>query len=93
MSTYPNLSEENISVLTEFFNFIDSNKDGFISIQEIQDACMVDVDGDDTITQAEIEACAQPWVNRLNVQDLNADTKISLDELLEYNNNYKDSST
>jgi len=71
--------------LTDFFNFVDTDFDGFITVNEIRNACAVDVNADGTIDVAEIDACSAPWTAKLSTQDLNGDQKLSLQELLSYN--------
>ena len=74
-----------ISVLTEFFQFVDANKDGFISVDEIKEACKVDIDGDSVITEDEMYRCAKDWIeNVFPLQDLDGDKLVSLEELLAY---------
>jgi hypothetical protein len=73
------------SVIVEFFNFIDTDHDGFITVDEIKEACAVDIDQNGVITEAEKLQCARVWLqDKLPLQDLNGDQKISLDELLAY---------
>jgi hypothetical protein len=86
--SYPNLSADTIATLTTFFYAIDTNSDGFISIDEIKAAEAEDLNLDGTISAEEIAACAAPWLNQENVQDLNNDQLISLAELLQFNNDH-----
>lgn len=87
--SYPNLTAETIQTLTTFFNFVDTNNDGFVSIAEIIAACQVDVDDNGVITQEEIDSTAGPWIATLHLnQDLNHDDLLSLNELLQYNNDF-----
>lgn len=75
------------TAITEFFNYVDADKDGFITIDEIKDACKVDINGDGTITDDEKLQTARVWiVEKLPIQDLNGDQKLTLDELVAYNN-------
>ena len=83
----PALSADDISVLTEFFNYVDTDHDGFITIAEIRAAVAVDTDADGTISEIEITASALPWVSDLVNQDTDADSKIGLAELITYNEN------
>jgi Ca2+-binding EF-hand superfamily protein len=76
---------DKIETLTSFFDFVDTDHDGFITVNEIRDACSVDVNADGIISEEEIVACAKPWLDSLNLQDLDGDTRISLAELLAYN--------
>ena len=87
MSTMPALSVDDISVITEFFNYVDTDHDGFITISEIRAAVAVDTDADGTISDIEITASALPWVSDLVNQDADVDSKISLVELIAYNEN------
>lgn len=68
-----------------FFDYVDTNKDGFITVDEIRAACAVDVNADGTITESEIVTGAAPWLEKFASQDYNGDQKISLQELLQYN--------
>jgi hypothetical protein len=84
--TYIYLTDDAISVLTEFFNYVDTDHDGFITINEIKTACEVDINGDGVITEEERVTSASPWINLLlSNQDLDLDQKLSLTELLTYN--------
>lgn len=75
------------SILVEFFAFVDADKDGFITVDEIKEACKVDIDGDGTISDDEKIQCARIWVNeKLPLQDFDGDGKISLAEMLAYAN-------
>ena len=87
--SYPNLTQDAIETLTIFFQWVDTDHDGYISIEEIKNACVVDRDGNGTITQEEIDACAAPWIAALPDEDMNNDQKLTLEELLSYNNNAK----
>ena len=74
------------SVLTEFFTFVDADHDGFITIEEIKEACKVDINKDGSITEDERIQCARVWITeKLPLQDTNNDQKLSLAELLAYN--------
>ena len=87
---YPKLTHEDVLNLTEFFNYVDDNHDGFITIEEIKKACAVDIDGDGTITETEMLKCAQVWLDSyMKLQDINFDSKLTLDEILKYNNDTK----
>jgi Ca2+-binding EF-hand superfamily protein len=80
------MNADKIETLTVFFNWVDTDHDGFISIDEIKEACAVDIDGDGTITDAEKIQCAQQWITmNLPLQDANGDQLISLAELLAFN--------
>ena len=88
MSSYPNLSTEAVEIITRFFQSVDTDGDGFVTVDEIKSAEAVDVDGNGTITQAEIDACAAPWLSAETLQDYNGDSKLSLQELLKFNNDH-----
>jgi hypothetical protein len=84
--TYTFLTDDNISVLTDFFNYVDTDHDGFITINEIKTACEVDINADGIITEEERVTSASPWISLLlSNQDLDLDQKLSLTELLIYN--------
>ena len=86
--SYPNLSADHIATLTTFFQAVDTNQDGFVSVLEIQAAEAEDLNSDGVITQSEINTCAAPWLAAENVQDLNHDQLLSLAELLQFNNDH-----
>lgn len=80
------MTSDTIDTLTAFFNFVDTDHDGFITVKEIKAACAVDTDGDGIITEAEMIASAAPWINTyLAQQDLDQDEKITLAELIAFN--------
>ncbi len=86
MTTYTYLTYDDIQTLSEFFNYVDTDHDGFITVNEIKEACSVDINGDNIISEDEKFTSATPWINSmLSDQDLNHDSKLSLDELLKYN--------
>ena len=89
--SYPNLTSDDIDVLTRFFNYIDANNDGFITEQEIIDACAVDINNDDVLSQEEIDSTCGPWLVALKAKQdtITVDCKLSLPELLKYNNDFK----
>ena len=88
--SYPRLTQDEIETLTIFFQWVDTDHDGYVTVDEIKEACKVDIDGDGVITEAEKTACAQAWLGTyLTQQDLDSDAKISLHELLKYNNDTK----
>lgn len=73
------------SVIAEFFAFVDTDHDGYITVEEIKAACAVDINGDGAITEEERLQCARVWINeKLPLQDLDADHRITLQELLTY---------
>jgi Ca2+-binding EF-hand superfamily protein len=79
MATY------DVLAIQEFFEFVDTDKDGFITVAEIREACAVDIDGDGTLTEDEKDRCASVWINAIfPIQDLDGDTKLSLAELQAY---------
>lgn len=87
--SYAALTADDVTTLTTFFQAVDSNHDGYISVAEIKSACRVDTDGDGNITQAEVDASALPWLTDFVNQDLDNNAQISLAELLAYNNKVK----
>ena len=71
------------SVIVEFFNFVDTDRDGFITVNEIKEACVVDINQDGVVSEDEKLQCARVWLQeKLPLQDLDGDQKISLAELL-----------
>ena len=83
---YPNLTADDVDTLSLFFDWVDADRDGLITLAEIKEACAVDLDGDGFITEEEKTACAQAWIAALAQQDVDGDQKLTLDELLTYNN-------
>jgi Ca2+-binding EF-hand superfamily protein len=77
-----------IDSITAFFNYVDSDNDGFVTVSEIQNAMAVDYDNSGTITDDEKVRAGAQWIANgpFAAQDLNGDNKISLQELLAYNN-------
>ena len=87
MTNYSNLSADDIVALTMFFEYVDTDHDGYITIEEIRTACAVDYNSDGVIDQNELIRGGQIWIEQyLPSQDVNADSKITLEELLSYNN-------
>jgi Ca2+-binding EF-hand superfamily protein len=85
--SYPNLSQETINNLTEFFQFVDKDNDGYITVAEIREACAVDINNDGVISEDEKDRTSRVWIQTyFGSQDLNSDMKVSLHELLTYNN-------
>jgi len=88
MSCYPKLTRDVVTDLTQFFLYVDQNRDGYITVSEIREACAVDINNDGIITEAEKDRSSRVWIQTYFAQqDLNKDMKISLHELLLYNNN------
>jgi len=89
--SYSNLTADDIDVLTRFFNYIDANNDGLITEQEIIDACAVDVNGDGDLSPEEVQSTCGPWLDALKAKQdtITVDCKLSLAELLKYNNDFK----
>ncbi len=87
--SYPKLTSDDVSTLQLFFQYVDSDADGYISIDEIKTACAIDINGDSMISQTEIDIGAAPWLSTLIAQDLDGDTRVSFTELLQYNNDLK----
>ena len=51
-----------VSVISEFFAFVDTDRDGFITVDEIREACKVDLNNDGVITDDEKMQCARVWI-------------------------------
>lgn len=86
-ANYPNLTYEQICNLTDFYNFVDTDHDGFITIEEIKLACAVDINNDGVISEEEMITCAKTWLNSyLALQDKNSDNRLTLHEILQFNN-------
>lgn len=80
------MNSDMVETLTAFFNWVDTNHDGFISMDEIKEACAVDIDGDGTITAAEKLLSAKQWIEvNMPLQDANGDQQITLQELIAFN--------
>jgi Ca2+-binding EF-hand superfamily protein len=86
--SYSNLSADSIATITEFFHAVDKDSNGFVTITEVRDAMQVDTNSDGTISQAEIDASAKPWLDIKLDQDLDGNDMISLSELLTYNDTH-----
>lgn len=71
--------------IVDFFNYVDTDHDGYITVDEIRNACSVDINNDGVIDAFEAEIGAAPWLNALPLEDLNGDHKLSLTELLQSN--------
>jgi Ca2+-binding EF-hand superfamily protein len=88
--SYPKLTYEELCTLTEFFNYVDTDHDGFITKEEIKVACGVDINQDGAISEEEMITCARIWLTTyLTNQDINNDMKLTLHEILQYNNDTK----
>lgn len=79
------LSSDDVACITAFFEYVDADHTGFITPLEIEAACAVDVNDDGVTDRAEIVASAKAWIDAFAAQDLDADQKITLHELLAYN--------
>lgn len=77
--------QDTVETLTEFFNYVDTDHDGWITVDEIKQACAVDIDGDGVISEVELDATSLAWINNVPLIDLDKDMKITLEELLKYN--------
>jgi hypothetical protein len=73
-------------VLREFFEWVDTDRDGLITVDEIKDACAVDINGDGTYSDQEKVQCARGWLQQFAQQDIDSNQTISFRELLAYNN-------
>jgi Ca2+-binding EF-hand superfamily protein len=71
---------------------LDKDNDGYVRVAEIKEACAVDVNGDGFISEEERMQGAQAWLGALEGQDLDDDQRLTLHELLLYNNNAKQAS-
>jgi Ca2+-binding EF-hand superfamily protein len=88
--SYPNLTWDDITALTAFFEYVDSDHDGYISVAEIQEACAVDYNGDSVVDVDERVRAGAQWLDTYFVaEDLNDDSLLTLHELLQYNNDTK----
>ncbi len=90
MASYPNLSQDDVCTITAFFNYVDTDRDGYVTPDEISAAMAVDLNGDGVISPDELVVAGQEWMtSNFQAQDLNGDQKLSLSELLQYNNDTK----
>lgn len=88
--TYKNLSQDDIDTISEFFNYVDTDKDGSISKSDIESAMSIDLNKDGVISNDErLSAGVQWFQNNFNLQDLNRNQVLSLTELLKFNDTYK----
>lgn len=77
---------DDVLTLTAFFNYVDKNKDGYISPDEINEAMAVDYDNSGTIDEWEKVKAGRQWMDTFFAgQNANYDRRISLDELLKWN--------
>lgn len=79
------LPADTVAILTAFFQYLDADHDGYVTINEIRDACSVDVNADGVVSSDEVDIGALPWLRELAQQDTNGDQKLTLQELLQYN--------
>eukprot|EP00195_Chlamydomonas_chlamydogama_P013098 CAMPEP_0202904042 /NCGR_PEP_ID=MMETSP1392-20130828/27629_1 /ASSEMBLY_ACC=CAM_ASM_000868 /TAXON_ID=225041 /ORGANISM="Chlamydomonas chlamydogama, Strain SAG 11-48b" /LENGTH=228 /DNA_ID=CAMNT_0049591495 /DNA_START=299 /DNA_END=986 /DNA_ORIENTATION=- len=68
---------------------MDRHRVGYITAEDIKRDCAVDINRDGYITEQEATQGANPWLALLRSQDRNGDGRISLDELLQFNNDTK----
>ena len=83
------LSQKEKDSLTAYFTYVDADRDGFISAEEIQDAGNVDLNGDGVITEDEDLMMGQKFFADIFEYDINRDKLISLEELYLYFRNRK----
>jgi len=82
------LTQDNVATITSFFNYVDTNKDGFITTTEINEAMGVDYDGNGHIDEWEKVKAGKEWLDTYFAgQNANSDHRISLAELLQWNAN------
>jgi hypothetical protein len=82
---YPNLNTDDIQTITDFFHSVDTNKDNFISVSEITNA----MSATDPATGIVYDN-SQEWLSVYFVaEDFNHDQLLTLNELLQYNNDKK----
>ena len=79
------MNAEDIECLTAFFEYVDVDKSGYLTMEEIRAACRVDRNSDGVIDNVEEEASARPWLEAFAQQDKDDDERVSLQELIEYN--------
>lgn len=92
--SYPNLSQDDINTITAFFSYVDEDHDGQVTVSEVNDAMAVDLNADGVVTPDEKVASGQQWMNTyFSAEDLNGDQKLTLTELLQYNNDHKSQTT
>jgi hypothetical protein len=84
----PALSVNDIAILLEFFNYVDTDHDGFITVAEIR-AAVTDTNADGTNSKLQIVASSLPWLTALTNQYIDGDSRITLSELMECNANVK----
>ena len=53
--------------LRKFFDWVDGNGDGLISVAEIKEACGVDFNGDGVVDEAEKCRAAAEWIQKYKV--------------------------
>jgi len=82
----PALSVNDIAILLEFFNYVDTDHDGFITVAEIR-AAVTDTNADGTNSKLQIVASFLPWLTALTNQYTDGDARINLSELMECNEN------
>ena len=86
---YTNLTQDDIETITAFFNYVDTNNSGSISVAEIQEAMSVDLDADGIITENEKIIAGQKWLDsHFTTQDLDSNQMLTLVELLVYNDTH-----
>ena len=82
----PPLSQDTVEAVTAFFNYVDTDQDGYITIGELEEALAVDYDGNGVISPDEKVRAGAQWLNNgFQLQDVSGDSKLSLFELLDFN--------
>lgn len=88
--TYTNLTQDDIDTITDFFNYADKDKDGYVSKSEIEEAMAVDLNNDGVISQDERVSGGIQWFqSHFPLQDMDRDSHLTLVELLKFNNERK----
>lgn len=81
------MNQDTIASVSAFFAYVDKDGDGFITPSEAQAAMAVDYNSDGVVSGDEQVKAGAQWVQNgpFAAQDLDGDQKITLVELLSYN--------